>query len=248
MNKKILLSLFGVIALGASCTNEVEEFAQQTTNGKGFKVNIQVTDEKENTRIAWDGTSTKWENLDQFSLFNVGGSVDYLKATANAAYKTVDGGANFTSENVLFEGDHLLVYPLNKDYTSSANYITVAPGNDGDKNLGANSIFLGSKILTITKGGEKQNGVTDNDAGYQKNVVVSVRPANAGVFFNLIDAKSLPLEEGDQPVKINSVELVADGTPLDVYVIVLVGFVCFVFYTQTSCIKCNWIHTGPQSN
>ena len=25
-------------------------------------------------------------------------------------------------------------------------------------------------------------------------------------------------------------------------------FVCFVFYTQTTCIKCNWIHTGPQSN
>lgn len=25
-------------------------------------------------------------------------------------------------------------------------------------------------------------------------------------------------------------------------------FVCFVFYTQTTYIKCNWIHTGPQSN
>lgn len=25
-------------------------------------------------------------------------------------------------------------------------------------------------------------------------------------------------------------------------------FVCFVFYTQTTCIKCNWIHTGPQSH
>lgn len=48
-------------------------------------------------------------------------------------------------------------------------------------------------------------------------------------------------------VTLSSLEskIVADETPLDVYVIVLVVFVCFVFYTQTTCIKCNWIHTGP---
>lgn len=144
MNKKFFLPLIAVAALGASCTNEVEEFAQQTPNGKGFKVNLQVVKNEANTRIVWDGASNPtWEDFDQFSVFNTketfGESDGRLTAFANAAYKTVDGGKNFTSENVLYVGKHVLVYPLNTEFYTE-KVLTVAPGTDGDKGMGANSI------------------------------------------------------------------------------------------------------------
>ena len=216
MNKKFFLPLIAVAALGASCTNEVEEFAQQTPNGKGFKVNLQVVKNEANTRIVWDGASNPtWDNFDQFSVFNtkptVGESDGRLTAFANAAYKTVDGGKNFTSENVLYVGNHVLVYPLNTEFYTE-KVLTVAPGTDGDKGMGANSIFLSNTPLNITAAGEvTTDGIKYNDAGYQKNIRIKVHPANAGVFFNLKEAGKFQLGEGDDAVQINKVEFIHEG-------------------------------------
>ena len=215
MNKKFFLPLIAVAALGASCTNEVEEFAQQTPNGKGFKVNLQVVKNEANTRIVWDGASNPtWEDFDQFSVFNTketfGESDGRLTAFANAAYKTVDGGKNFTSENVLYVGKHVLVYPLNTEFYTE-KVLTVAPGTDGDKGMGANSIFLSNTPLNITATGVTTDGITYNDAGYQKNIRIKVHPANAGVFFNLKEAGKFQLGEGDDAVQINKVEFIHEG-------------------------------------
>lgn len=215
MNKKIFLPLLAVAALGASCTNEIDEFAQQTANGKGYKVNLKVANDVANTRITWDGeTAVAWENFDQFSVYNIYPTVDYtdrFKASSNAAYKTVDGGQNFTSENVLFTGAHVLVYPLNKKFITPNADILVATGIDGDKGLGANSIFLSKQLLNISEAGVTADGITYNDAGYQKNIRVSVRPANAGLFLNLKEAGNFNLAEGDDPVQIKSVEVIHEG-------------------------------------
>lgn len=216
MNKKIFLPLLAVAALGASCTNEIDEFAQQTANGKGYKVNLKVANDVANTRIAWDGeTAVAWENFDQFSVYNIFPTADYADrflASSNAAYKTVDGGQNFTSENVLFTGAHVLVYPLNKNFITPDAPIIVATGTDGDKGLGANSIFLSNQLLNITETGQvTADGITYNDAGYQKNIQVSVRPANAGLFLNLKEAGNFNLAEGDDPVQIKKVEVIHEG-------------------------------------
>ena len=216
MNKKFFLPLIAVVALGASCTNEVEEFAQQTPNGKGFKVNLQVVKNEADTRIVWDGASDPtWEGFDQFSVFNtkptVGESDGRLTAFANAAYKTVDGGKNFTSENVLYVGKHVLVYPLNTEFYTE-KVLTVAPGTDGDKGMGANSIFLSNTPLNITAAGEvTTDGIKYNDAGYQKNIRIKVHPANAGVFFNLKEEGKFLLGEDDDAVQINKVEFIHEG-------------------------------------
>lgn len=205
MMKKIYLPLFAIAAM-ASCTNEVEEIAQP--GSKGFKVDLAVSAGDE-TRIVWDGEgAVAWENVDQFSLYNVAPTVNYaerLKYSANAAYKT-ENGANFTSENVLFLGKHALVYPLNKEaYKGGDIYVSV--GTDGDKTMGENSVFLGTELLNVTEAGVESNGKVYNKPGYNEPVKVSVRPANAAAFFTLKDVKPLALTEKDAPVEIQKVEI-----------------------------------------
>lgn len=205
MMKKIYLPLFAIAAL-ASCTNEVEEIAQP--GSKGFKVDLAVSAGDE-TRIVWDGEgAVAWESVDQFSLYNVAPTVNFadrLQYSANAAYKT-ENGANFTSENVLFLGEHALVYPLNKEaYKGGAIYVSV--GTDGDKTMGANSVFLGTELLNVKAEGVEYNGKVYNKPGYNEPVKVSVRPANAAAFLALKDVKPLALTEKDAPVEIQKVEI-----------------------------------------
>lgn len=206
MMKKIYLPLFAIAAL-ASCTNEVEEIAQP--GSKGFKVDLAVSAGDE-TRIVWDGEgAVAWENVDQFSLYNVYPTTDYadrLMYSANAAYKT-ENGANFSSENVLFLGKHALVYPLNKNAYKNDGVIYVSVGTDGDKTMGANSVFLGTELLNVQAEGVEYNGKVYNKPGYNEPVKVSVRPANAAAFFTLKDVKPLDLTENDAPVEIQKVEI-----------------------------------------
>lgn len=205
MMKKIYLPLFAIAAL-ASCTNEVEEIAQP--GSKGFKVDLAVSAGDE-TRIVWDGEgAVAWENVDQFSLYNVAPTENYaerLKYSANAAYKT-ENGANFTSENVLFLGKHALVYPLNKEaYKGGDIYVSV--GTDGDKTMGENSVFLGTELLNVKEEGVEYDGKVYNKPGYHEPVKVSVRPASAAAFFTLNDAEPLGLTDDDAPVEIQKVEI-----------------------------------------
>ena len=65
--------------------------------------------------------------------------------------------------------------------------------------------------LNITATGVTTDGITYNDAGYQKNIRIKVHPANAGVFFNLKEAGKFQLGEGDDAVQINKVEFIHEG-------------------------------------
>ena len=171
MNKKIYLLSFAAAAIFASCSNEMDEFAQAGSQ-QGFKVGITVKESAE-TRLALNdnGKDTEWQIGDKFSLFNVGtGTANPLTATANAAYKTTDG-TNFTSENVLFEAKHALVFPLNTGYVQSGTAIEVAPITDGSYSLGNRSVFLSKTLLDITKDGLKDKDgkpVDKNQYGYNK--------------------------------------------------------------------------------
>lgn len=206
--KKIYLPLFAAAML-ASCSNEMDEFAAQTENGKGFKVDLTVVEDQPQTRITWGETGAPvWEKIDKFSVLklNNGNYNEDFTVAANAAYST-ENGANFTSENVLFLGNHALVYPLQENLIDLNQRIELEAGTDGDKGLGANSIFVGSNLLNITAAGITVDGKVYNDAGYHKKVKVSVRPASAGFIFKLNEVNALALDESDPAVEITKVEL-----------------------------------------
>lgn len=206
--KKIYLSLFAAAAL-ASCSNEMNEFAVQTENGKGYKVDLTVVEEQPQSRITWGETGAPvWDKVDKFSVMKVGAQNmnENFKVVANAAY-TTENGANFTSENVLFVGSHVLVYPLMENIYNLNQEVRLNVGTEGDKGLGANSVFIGSDLLNVTEAGIVVDGNTYNDAGYHKKVKVSVRPASAGFIFNLNEVKALELADGDPAVEITKVEL-----------------------------------------
>ena len=203
--KKIYLPLFAAAML-ASCSNEMDEFAAQTENGKGFKVDLTVVEEQPQTRITWGeiGAPT-WEKIDKFSVLKIGAQNmnDDFRVVANAAY-TTENGVNFTSENVLFIGKHALVYPLQEELVDLNQRIELEVGTDGDKGLGANSVFVGTNLIDVTADGD-ENGY--NSAGYHKKMKVGVRAANAGFIFKLNEVNALKLEEGDPAVEITKVEL-----------------------------------------
>ena len=203
--KKIYLPLFAAAML-ASCSNEMDEFAAQTENGKGFKVDLTVVEDQPQTRITWGeiGAPT-WEKIDKFSVLKIGAQNmnDDFRVVANAAY-TTENGVNFTSENVLFIGKHALVYPLQEKLVDLDQRIELEVGTDGDKGLGANSVFVGTNLIDVTADGD-ENGY--NSAGYHKKMKVGVRAANAGFIFKLNEVNALELEEGDPAVEITKVEL-----------------------------------------
>lgn len=214
MNKKIYFLSFAAAAMFASCSNEIEEFAQQTSQ-QGFKVGITIDKSASETRLALsdDGNTATWELGDKFSLFNVGTpalNAD-LTATANAAYKTTDG-TNFTSENVLFNGDHALVFPLNTSFVNSGEEVFVAPITKGETALGNRSVYLSKTLVEITKDGlkdDKGNELNKNQSGYNKDIQVAVRPATTAFVFNLKQANQLAITENDPALKITKVQLVA---------------------------------------
>lgn len=213
MNKKIYLLSFAAAAMFASCSNEMEEF--KTNSDQGFKVNIQIAKDASETRLAAseDGKSYDWELGDKFSLFNLGTTVPKtaFKASANAAYKTTDG-ENFASENVLFNGYHALVFPINYNYVTADANIVVAPITDGSEKLGNRSVILGKNVVEITADGLKDDkGNKFNQSGYNKNIKMGARVASTAFVFNLKSDKPLALTETDPAMKVNKVELISTG-------------------------------------
>ena len=213
MNKKIYLLSFAAAAMFASCSNEMEEF--KTNSDQGFKVNIQIAKDASETRLAAseDGLKYTWELGDKFSLFNLGTTVpkSAFTASANAAYKTADG-ENFASENVLFNGYHALVFPINYNYVTAGAKIEVAPITDGSEKLGNRSVILGKNVVEITADGLKDDkGNKFNQSGYNKNIKMGARVASTAFVFNLKSDKPLALTANDPAMKVNKVELISTG-------------------------------------
>lgn len=215
MNKKIYLLSFAAAAMFASCSNEMEEF--KTNSDQGFKVNIQIAKDASETRLAAseDGKTYTWDLGDKFSLFNVGATVPVgaFTASANAAYQTADG-ENFKSENVLFNGYHALVFPINYNYVNAGVNIEVAPITEGSETLGNRSVILGKNVVEITADGlkdDKGKPTGFNQSGYNKNIKMGARVASTAFVFNLKSDKPLALTENDPAMKVNKVELISTG-------------------------------------
>ena len=158
--KKISLIALAVPALFAACSQEdiVSDVQNQSGEMLG-KVAGDVTfvyDNTPETRMTWAPTgenALQWNATegDAFSLFWLGttpGTSAY-KGVTNALYKSKDG-AEFKSENVIYEGNHIIVYPANyAHYTEKEIVVSVPEPQNAADDLGTKRTVVVSDLLTI---------------------------------------------------------------------------------------------------
>lgn len=215
--------LLAVPALFAACTqDEIVDNAsnQQSTELLGKvagDVNFVVNAASSTTRLSWDQENNKaWDLNDAFSLFWVGAEDDnqttdngeFIGVT-NALYQSKDGGV-FTSNNIVYEGNHFIVYPVDKKHTT-AKTVAVATGEqDNSVAVGERSVFV-SDLLTIkaapAKDKDRKEGVIY--AGYNEPVNATVRPLSSYLALNLEFALTDKMK--GEEIIIEGVELQVEG-------------------------------------
>lgn len=208
MKAKYLLTALALPALFAACSQEeiVSEVQQQQPTELLGKLAGEVSFTfGPQSRLAWDAEGTKtWaeDKSDEFSLFWVSEkaalpsdegeytAVGTLKGSANALYKQTEEGT-FTSENILYEGKHIMVFPVNKKHYGANNIVvSVDQKQDGSVDLGNRSIFTNDTLLTIKAMPEdvEEDELQDTivyAAGYKKAVPATIKPLTSNIVLNL---------------------------------------------------------------
>lgn len=158
--KKISLIALAVPALFAACSQEdiVSDVQNQSGEMLG-KVAGDVTfvfDNTPETRMTWAATGDnvlQWNTKegDAFSLFWLGtnpGESAY-KGVTNALYKSTDG-SEFKSENIIYEGNHVIVYPADyAHFTEKEIVVSVPEPQNASDDLGTKRTVVVSDLLTI---------------------------------------------------------------------------------------------------
>lgn len=193
MKVKYLLTALAVPAMFAACSQEeiVKDVQSQdallgTIAGDvDFSLNPQ-------SRMVWDAeNNVSWEAEDGFSLFWVGDlngvQTNQLEGKVNALYKK--NNDVFTSQNIVYEGNHIIVYPA--DYAHlSAGKINVTVGKEQDNNvaLGKRSVWTTDSLLTIkaplTGDAKAVPGVT-YAGGYGQAVPATLQALSSNLVLNL---------------------------------------------------------------
>lgn len=159
--KKISLIALAVPALFAACSQEdiVSDVQNQSGEMLG-KVAGDVTfvfDNTPETRMTWAATGDaglQWNTKDDgdaFSLFWLGtnpGESAY-KGVTNALYKSTNG-SEFKSENIIYEGNHIIVYPADyAHFTEKEIVVSVPEPQNAADDLGTKRTVVVSDLLTI---------------------------------------------------------------------------------------------------
>lgn len=224
--KKLTLIALAVPALFAACSqDEIVENVQnqQSTELLGKvagDVNF-VLSNPSSTRLSWSQQNVKeWDkDGDAFSLFWVGavGSNELdangnYEGVTNALYESEDCGM-FKSSNIVYEGNHIIVYPVDKKHTTQKAIAVKAGGaiQDNTVAVGDRSVFV-SDLLEIVAAPEKKEDRVEGKiyAGYDEPVEASVRPLSSYLALNLefvMDKEKM----GDEEVTIEGVQLVVEG-------------------------------------
>ena len=224
--KKLTLLALAVPALFAACSqDEIVENAQtqQSTELLGKvagDVNF-VLSNPSSTRLSWNQQNVKeWDkDGDAFSLFWVGATEKNAKdangnyeGVTNALYESKDDGV-FESKNIVYEGNHVIVYPVDKKHTTQKAIAVKAGGaiQDNTVAVGDRSVFV-SDLLEIVAAPEKEEDREEGViyAGYDEPVEASVRPLSSYLALNLefvMDKEKM----GDEEVTIEGVQLVVEG-------------------------------------
>ena len=220
--KKLTLLALAVPALFAACSqDEIVENAQtqQSTELLGKvagDVNF-VLSNPSSTRLSWNQQNVKeWDkDGDAFSLFWVGATGNAKDAkgnyegVTNALYESKDGGV-FESKNIIYEGNHVIVYPVDKKHTTQKAVAVEVGGaiQDNTEAVGERSVFV-SDLLTIKAAPAKDSDRKKDEiyAGYNEPVNASVRPLSSYLALNL------DFKMGD---KMTADEIIVEGVELEV--------------------------------
>lgn len=191
MKVKYLLTALAVPALFAACSQEeiVSDVQNQTTellSKVAGDVNFTLAPQ---SRLSWDAdNNVAWETEDGFSLFWVGETaVGDLDGKVNALYKK-DGDV-FTSQNIVYEGNHVIVYPADYAHLSDkAIELNVGATQYDSIALGKRSIWTTDSMLTIkaplTGTATAQPGVI-YAGGYGEAVPASLQALSSNLVMNL---------------------------------------------------------------
>lgn len=228
--KKISLIALAVPALFAACS---QEDIVSNVQGQSGELLGKVAGDVEfvfnntpETRMTWapDGNADgaiQWNpNGDAFSLFWVGNTEYEAQANyngvANALYKSTDGN-RFQSENIIYEGNHIIVYPADyAHYSEKAIEVSVPEPQSSADDLGTKRTVAVSDLLLIkaplTGKDADKNMAADTKAngtiwagGYGKDVTAPINVLSSHLVLNLnFDLKKL------DNVEIRSVKLVSD--------------------------------------
>lgn len=228
--KKISLLALAVPALFVACTQD--EIVENVSNQQSVELLGKVAGDVDfvlntpgtsATRLSWNQQNVKtWDqDGDAFSLFwvsnkAVDGDGNYF-GTANAAYVSKDGGA-FTSQNIIYEGSHVIVYPLDTKHTTEKLIAVTAGGavQDNTVEVGDRSVFV-SDLLTVqaAPANEKDRIEGVIYAGYNEPVEVSVRPLSSYLALNLDFEMSKNMTKDE--VRVEGVDLIVKGTDADAF-------------------------------
>ena len=124
MKTKYLLTALALPALFAACSQEdivTDANLPQSSELLGEVAGDVAFTFGPESRLVWGATGEQtWEANDEFSLFWTG-DASVTPTTTETKEKNLDGAANalykkdgstFTSENILYKGKHLMVYPV----------------------------------------------------------------------------------------------------------------------------------------
>lgn len=219
MKAKYLLTALALPALFAACSQEdivTDANLPQSSELLGKVAGDVVFTFDTESRLAWGATDTPaWETNDEFSLFWVDDDFTAatddtipLKGAANALYKK--DGSTFTSENILYVGKHLMVYPVDKTHLGNQEIVVKVDSiQDGSIVLGKRSVWVNDSLLNIKaplKDPSKQKADTIYAAGYKNPVKAAVKPLSSNLVLNL----NFDMPSTISEVTIKSVSLVAD--------------------------------------
>ena len=167
MKAKYLLTALALPAMFAACSQE--DILSDANLPQSSELLGQVAGDVAFTfgpesRLVWGATGAQdWETNDEFSLFWVNGDKNIqvdetasLDGMANALYKK--DGNTFTSENILYVGKHIMVYPVDKAHVTNKDILVKVASKatdaeyatqDGSIALGKRSVYVNDSLLTI---------------------------------------------------------------------------------------------------
>lgn len=215
--KRNLLIALALPAMLAACSQEdvINESVVQTglLGTPAGEISF-VLDEGADSRVNWGETgSASWSNEDAFSLFWLGANGENkndngeCKSATNALYLS-EGGSEFTSKNIVYEGKHVIVYPADYGHVTDKEIVVgVGAVQQAEKGLGDRTVLV-SDLMTIESRPEDPSRVEEGVmyAGYAEPVHATVAPLSSNLVLNL----NFEMTDKISDVKIEKVELRAN--------------------------------------
>lgn len=194
MKVKYLLTALALPAMFAACSQEdiVTDVQNQQTELLGKVAGDVDFILAPQSRLTWDADNkVAWETEDGFSMFWVGNlngvADDELDGKSNALYKK--NGDKFTSQSIVYEGNHIIVYPADYAHLSDkAIEVSVGALQYDSIALGKRSVWTTDSLLTIMSPVEDEDDIEPGviyAGGYGEAVPATLQALSSNLVMNL---------------------------------------------------------------